>query len=199
MKRLLGISLAVVLALLLPMAPVSAGDTEAKLIASDGAAFDYFGYSASISGGTVVVGAYYDDDDGTDSGSAYVYAEAQYTLAINIVGDGNVSLDPSEETYTQDTVVTLTAIPDDSGWAFDSWSGDLTGAANRDSMAPTSVLKRLYVNFPEVTCEYISCHRCSCLSNRSRSCSSSLRPVVASTGGGFLGVFGTVEAADGWS
>ena len=45
----------------------------AKLLASDGAAGDQFGYSVSISGTTAVVGAYLDDDRGDDSGSAYVF------------------------------------------------------------------------------------------------------------------------------
>ena len=46
---------------------------QAKLTASDGAAYDYFGYSVSISGDYAVVGAHYDDDNGTDSGSAYLF------------------------------------------------------------------------------------------------------------------------------
>ena len=44
-----------------------------KLTASDGALGDYFGYSVSISGKTAVIGAYRDDDNGSSSGSAYVY------------------------------------------------------------------------------------------------------------------------------
>jgi hypothetical protein len=48
----------------------------AKLTASDGAASDYFGYSVAISGGTVVVGAYWDDDGGYSSGSVYVFSGA---------------------------------------------------------------------------------------------------------------------------
>jgi hypothetical protein len=44
-----------------------------KLLASDGAANDLFGYSASISGDYAVVGAFYDDDNGGRSGSAYVF------------------------------------------------------------------------------------------------------------------------------
>jgi hypothetical protein len=47
----------------------------AKLTASDGAAYDFFGRSVAISGDTVVVGAYNDDDKGTDSGSAYVFVK----------------------------------------------------------------------------------------------------------------------------
>ncbi|MFC1836305.1 FG-GAP repeat protein, partial [Thermodesulfobacteriota bacterium] len=44
-----------------------------KITASDAAEDDYFGYSVSISGDNAIVGAYRDDDGGTDSGSAYVY------------------------------------------------------------------------------------------------------------------------------
>jgi hypothetical protein len=46
---------------------------QAKLTASDAAAGDYFGGSVSISGDTVVVGARFDDDAGSNSGSAYVF------------------------------------------------------------------------------------------------------------------------------
>jgi uncharacterized repeat protein (TIGR01451 family) len=45
----------------------------AKLTASDGAAGDRFGYSVSLSGDHALVGAYGDDDHGSDSGSAYVF------------------------------------------------------------------------------------------------------------------------------
>jgi len=45
----------------------------AKLTASDGAAEDYFGSSVSISGDYAIVGAYYDDDNGLSSGSAYIF------------------------------------------------------------------------------------------------------------------------------
>ena len=49
---------------------------QSKLTASDGATSDQFGYSVSISsdGTTALVGAFYDDDKGADSGSAYVFA-----------------------------------------------------------------------------------------------------------------------------
>ena len=45
----------------------------ARLKASDAVHFDGFGYSVSIDGDTMVIGAWADDDDGTDSGSAYVF------------------------------------------------------------------------------------------------------------------------------
>jgi len=46
---------------------------EQKLLSSDGAAGDSLGLSVAISGDVAVVGAYLDDDNGTDSGSAYVF------------------------------------------------------------------------------------------------------------------------------
>ena len=45
----------------------------AKLTASDGAAGDQFGFSVSLSGDRALVGARFDDDNGSDSGSAYVF------------------------------------------------------------------------------------------------------------------------------
>ncbi|MBU0617282.1 MAG: FG-GAP repeat protein [Planctomycetes bacterium] len=46
----------------------------AKIGADDGAYDDRFGRAVGVSGNTAVVGAYYDDDYGQDSGSAYVFA-----------------------------------------------------------------------------------------------------------------------------
>jgi hypothetical protein len=46
---------------------------QAKLLASDGSAGDWFGVSVSVDGDTAVIGAYKDDDLGDASGSAYVF------------------------------------------------------------------------------------------------------------------------------
>jgi len=56
----------------LAQAPI-VNNEETKLLPSDGADYDEFGYSVATSGDTVVVGAYGDDDNGSDSGSAYIY------------------------------------------------------------------------------------------------------------------------------
>lgn len=50
-----------------------AWNQEAKLTASDGAAWDFFGWPVSISEDTAIVGAYGDDDNGVNSGSAYIF------------------------------------------------------------------------------------------------------------------------------
>ncbi len=52
---------------------------EQKLTASDGAADDFFGYSVSVSVDTALVGAHEDDDDGSRSGSAYVFVRSGST------------------------------------------------------------------------------------------------------------------------
>jgi len=45
----------------------------AKLTAADGAEGDQFGYSVAVSGDTAVIGAFLDNDLGSNSGSAYVF------------------------------------------------------------------------------------------------------------------------------
>ena len=71
---------------------------QAKLTASDGAAYDSFGTSVAVSGDTMVVGARFDDNATGGSGSAYVFTmsdgiwtqEAKLTAsdAANIKGFG---------------------------------------------------------------------------------------------------------------
>ena len=56
------------------------GNQLAKITASDGAHDDYFGSSVAIGSGRIVVGATYDDDNGSDSGSAYIW-EIDETLS----------------------------------------------------------------------------------------------------------------------
>ena len=63
------------------------GTGEQKLTASDGAGGDNFGSSVAMSDTKIVVAAPYDDDAGTNSGSAYVY---------NLDGTGEVKLTASD-------------------------------------------------------------------------------------------------------
>jgi uncharacterized repeat protein (TIGR02543 family) len=53
----------------------------------------------------------------------------QYTLTITTTGSGSVTKNPNQATYTFGTVVILTAVPG-TGWAFSTWTGDLTGNQN---------------------------------------------------------------------
>jgi hypothetical protein len=56
-----------------------------KITASDAAADDQFGNAVAISGNTAIVGAFINDDDGTNSGSAYIL---ELDLVIDGDGDG---------------------------------------------------------------------------------------------------------------
>ncbi|MCI0633572.1 MAG: FG-GAP repeat protein, partial [Actinobacteria bacterium] len=46
---------------------------EARLLASDGAPGDGFGVSVAISGDVIVAGAWFEDENGSDAGAAYVF------------------------------------------------------------------------------------------------------------------------------
>lgn len=49
---------------------------QARLTASDGAAGDNFGWSVAIHADTAIVGAWFDDDRGTNSGAAYIFVRS---------------------------------------------------------------------------------------------------------------------------
>ena len=59
-----------------------------KLVSSDLAEGDQLGYAGVISGNTIILGAPYDDDGGTNSGSVYVFsteAEAGYVVYLPLL------------------------------------------------------------------------------------------------------------------
>ena len=104
----------------------TAWSQQAKLIAGDAAASDGFGISVAISGDTVVAGAQNDDDGGSNSGSAYVFARTatswaqQGKLAASdaATGDGF----GNSVAISGDTVVVGAYLDDDNG-VFDSGGG----------------------------------------------------------------------------
>ena len=92
---------------------------EAKLTASDAAPGDEFGASVAISAETIVVGATGDDDDGSGSGSAYIFTrdglswsqQAKLTAADAAAGDGF----GRSAAISEDTVVVGAPFSDDAG------------------------------------------------------------------------------------
>ena len=72
-----GVTTTIVLVMTLALvASADVGDELSKLVASDPSADDYFGVSVAISGDTAIVGAFWDDDAGSMSGSAYLFEVA---------------------------------------------------------------------------------------------------------------------------
>ena len=94
---------------------------QAKLTASDGAAGDRFGVSIAISGDTAVVGAYQDDDKGTDSGSAYVFVRSGSTwpqqAKLTAIDGAAVDEFGGYVTISGDTAVVGAREDDDAGQA----------------------------------------------------------------------------------
>lgn len=67
------------------------------------------------------------DDDKTITAH---FTQDEYTLTINIEGEGSVDKLPDQETYTFNNEVELTAVAVENGWSFSHWTGDLTGSIN---------------------------------------------------------------------
>jgi len=62
----------------------------AKLLADDGDSYDLFGYSVAINGDVIVIGAPEDEEQGYDSGSAYVFerdANGDWVQAVKLLPD----------------------------------------------------------------------------------------------------------------
>jgi hypothetical protein len=74
-----------------------------KLTASDGQAGDEFGNSVAISGNLALIGAWHDDDNGPDSGSAYVFA-----VGPDRDGDGVMDVCGCREDLNVDGAIDLT-------------------------------------------------------------------------------------------
>ena len=66
--------------------------------------------------------------DGNKSVDA-TFTQDEYTLTINITGNGSVAKDPDQATYHYGDEVSLTPSAD-AGWSFSGWGGDLSGNDN---------------------------------------------------------------------
>ncbi len=71
---------------------ITTGRQIAKLLPDDGGDEDRFGWSVAISGATAIVGALEDDDNGDNSGSAYLFAAAPGMCPWDLDGTGTVGI-----------------------------------------------------------------------------------------------------------
>jgi len=89
---------------------------QAKLLASDGEAGDYFGNSISISGDTALIGAEGDDDKGSNSGSAYIFTrtETTWTQEVKLFASDGASGDQfGYPVFLSGDTAFITAVYDD--------------------------------------------------------------------------------------
>jgi hypothetical protein len=85
--------------------------------------------------GVPIVGVTTDYDGDARTATPDVGADefTTYLLATSVVGGGSITKAPSYLSYNPGSPVLLTAVPD-SGWAFEEWTGDLTGSDNPDTL-----------------------------------------------------------------
>ena len=103
----------------------------AKLTASDASELDYFGRRVSISGGDVLVGEFWDDQNGQSAGSVYLYSGFPAQPAISVI----VSLAPSSGEGSFEYEVDFANLTD-SAQTFDVWI-EMTGPGGRQKVGST--------------------------------------------------------------
>ena len=100
-------------------APLQVTNEIAKLLASDGAAGDHFGFAVAVSGDTAVVGAPHDSDNGGVSGSAFVFVlnGTSWDQQAKLLASDGFSGDSfgSSVAVSGDTVVVAAHGDDDNG------------------------------------------------------------------------------------
>jgi len=103
--------------------------TSVLLTANAGTGWTFTGWSGDLSGSnnpdTIIM-----DGDKTVTAT---FTAIQYTLTINTAGSGTVTKNPDQATYQYGDIVQLTAQAD-TNWNFDSWSGDLSGSTNPETI-----------------------------------------------------------------
>ena len=103
--------------------------TWVKLTATADPGWTFSNWSTDLTGSNNPDSVYMDGNKTVGA----VFTQDQYTLTIDITGNGSVAKLPNQSTYTYGTWVKLTATADP-GWTFNSWSDDLTGSNNPDSV-----------------------------------------------------------------
>jgi len=98
----------------------------AKIKPSDGAASDGFGTSVAVGSGRIVVGAYGDDDNGSSSGSAYIFDLNGNQLAKIKASDGAANDNFGESVSVGSGRIVVGAYGDDSS-AGSAYIFDLNG------------------------------------------------------------------------
>ena len=93
-----------------------------KLLASDGLSEDYFGYAVAISADVAVVSALWDDDMGSNSGSAYVFEsspEGSWVETAKLVASDGEEVDWFGHAVgiTGEVAIVGALYDDDKGWA----------------------------------------------------------------------------------
>ncbi len=113
---------------IVPDQPQYASGAVVQVEAVADAGWEFSGWSGDLSG-SVNPASITMDGDKTVTATFIEVLPEQYTLTVNVVGNGSVTLLPDAGVYDAGTPVQVEAVAD-AGWEFSGWSGDLTGSAN---------------------------------------------------------------------
>ena len=95
----------------------------AKLLPNDGTGGDYFGTSVAISGGIAIIGARRDDDNGTNSGSAYLFDTTFGRQFFKLLPDDGAEFDSFGSSVAISGDIAIV------GARYDDDNGDKSGSA----------------------------------------------------------------------
>ncbi|MCH8825057.1 MAG: FG-GAP repeat protein [Planctomycetes bacterium] len=101
-----------------------------KLLPEDGAAGESFGNSVAISGATAIVGAIRDDDNGANSGSAYLFDTITGTQLAKLLPDDGAADDYFSFVAISGTIVIVGAPGDNGTWFGSAYLFDISDPAN---------------------------------------------------------------------
>ncbi len=73
----------------------------------------------------------------TDKTVSALFVEQTFTLTVDVIGNGSVTVTPNQASYNNGQMVTLQAVPN-AGFVFIAWAGDLTGTATTQQLVMNS-------------------------------------------------------------
>ncbi len=126
--------------------------TVVDLSASPATGWQFAGWSGDFTSSANLAQVTMDAEQAITATFSELAPPPTYTLTVDTVGNGTVTVDPQQGSYLAGTVVTLTATPD-AGWYFGQWSGDASGALRQIMVTMTSdkVVTATFVAAPPIT------------------------------------------------
>lgn len=84
-----------------------------------------------------------------DKNIAATFSQGNHVLTIDVNGSGSTNPTSGSYSYPKGTEVTITASPD-SGWHFDSWTGDVAEPESNTTVLTMDSSKTVTANFSQV-------------------------------------------------
>ncbi len=110
------------------------GDTVTLTASETNDAYTFSEWSGDATGTDLTISIVMDADKSVTATFVEVEADSvYYTLTVSTDGQGSVEVSPAADSYLEGTSVTITASAD-SGYIFDSWSGDASGTSETISI-----------------------------------------------------------------